>query len=113
MDKTGGAGEGSGDDEYLITRVATFKPVLNVVNYYGDQRKTSKIEVEEKWKRLRKNLENIRARNEFRVLAGDTNKLVGNGEQGVAGKHPELSLGGKLLRELLASRNWVLMNGMG
>ena len=41
------------------------------------------------------------------------NKWVGSGELGVPGNHPELSLGGRLLRELLASRNWVLVNGMG
>ena len=113
MDEAGGAGEGEGDDEFIITRVATFQPALNVVNYYGEQRKTSKLEVEEKWKRLRKELENIRARNEFCCLVGDLNKLVGNGEFGVRGNHPELSIGGKLLGELLASRNWVLVNGMG
>ena len=48
MDKSVGAGEGSGVDEYIITRVTTFSPVLNVINYYGEQRKTSKHEVEEK-----------------------------------------------------------------
>ena len=112
MDKTGGAGEGSEDDEYLITRIATFKPALNVINYYGEQRKTSKQEVEEKWQRLCKDLENIRARNEFCCLVGDMNKLVGNGEFGVPGNHPEMSLGGKLLGKLLESRNWVLVNGM-
>ena len=61
MDKTGGAGEGAEGDEYLITRVATFQPSLNVVNCYGEQRKTSKLEVEAKWRRLCRDLENIRA----------------------------------------------------
>ena len=61
----GGAGEGVAGDEYLITRIASFKPELNVVNCYGEQRKTTKTEVEEKWNRLRTELENIRARNEF------------------------------------------------
>ena len=88
-------------------------PVSSVINYYGEQRKTSKHEVEEKWKRLCQDLENIRARNEFCILGGDMNKWVGSGELGITGNHPELSIGGKLLRELLASRNWVLVNGMG
>ena len=113
MDKSGGAGEGRGVDEYIITRVTTFSPALNVINYYGEQRKTSKQEVEEKWKRLCQDLENIRARNEFCILGGDMNKWVGSGELGITGNHPQLSFGGKLLRELLASRNWVLVNGMG
>ena len=105
MDKTGGVGEGRGDDEYIITRVATFTPALNVVNCYGEQRKCTKTEIEEKWKRLRQELENIRARNEFCCLAGDLNKLVGNTELGVPGNHAEVSLGGRLLKEMLASRN--------
>ena len=44
MDKAGGAGEGVGNDEYLITRVPTFKPALNVVNCYGEQRKNTKLD---------------------------------------------------------------------
>ena len=113
MNSTGGAGESVKEDEYLITRVAMFRPALNVVNCYGEQRKISKSEVEEKWNRLCQDLETIRARNEFCVLCGDLNKLVGRGELGVPENHEEVSLGGKLLRGLLASRNWVLFNGMG
>ena len=75
--------------------------------------KTSKLEVEAKWRRLCRDLENIRARNEFAVLSGDLNKWVGSGELGVPGNHPEVSVGGRLLRELLDTRNWVLVNGMG
>ena len=74
MDKAGGAGEGVGNDEYLITRVATFKTSLNVVNCYGEQRKSTKLDVQEKWRRLQQDLEKIRARNEFAILAGDLNK---------------------------------------
>ena len=86
-----GAGEGAKGDEYLITRFACFNPALNVINCYGEQRGTPKTEVEEKWIRLRQEMENVRARNEFCVLAGDLNKLVGCGEFGVSGNHPELS----------------------
>ena len=113
MNNTGGAGESVKEDEYLITRVAMFRPALNVVNCYGEQRKISKSEVEDKWKRLCQDLETIRARNEFCVLCGDLNKLVGNGELGVPENNEEVSLGGKLLRGLLASKNWFLVNGMG
>ena len=113
MDKTGGAGEGVGNDEYLITRVATFKPALNVVNCYEEQRKSTKLDVQEKWKRIQQELENIRARNEFAILSGDLNKLVGNNEHEVPGSHAEESLGGRLLKEMLASRKSFLVNGMG
>ena len=76
---TVGAGEGCDDDEYLITRVESFKPALSVINCYGEQRKINKEVVEEKWKRLKKDMEDIRARGEFCCLTGDLNKLVGTG----------------------------------
>ena len=71
-----GAGEGKYDDEYLITRIEKFQPALSVINCYGEQRKTTKELMEEKWKRLVQEMNAIRARNEFCLLAGDLNKLV-------------------------------------
>ena len=108
-----GAGEGQMNDEYLITRIEKYEPPLNVINCYSEQRLTKVIDLEEKWKRLMKELNTIRARNEFCLLAGDLNKLVGNDEWGVNGNHPELSAGGKLLRALLANKDWILVNGLG
>jgi hypothetical protein len=46
-------------------------------------------------------------------LAGDLNKLVGQGNLGVTGNHPDISLGGRLLLDLLGTGNWVLVNGLG
>ena len=63
--------------------------------------------------RLRKEMEAIRARGEFCVCSGDLNKLVGRGEGGIPGNHPEISLGGRLLRGLLITGDWVLVNGLG
>ena len=60
-----GAGEGEKDDEYIITRIEAFTPALNVVNCYGEQRKTRKDEVEEKWGRLRKHMEEVRMSTAF------------------------------------------------
>ena len=51
-DSAVGAGEGQGEDEYLITRMECFSPAPNVINIYGEQRKTNKEEVERKWSRL-------------------------------------------------------------
>ena len=34
-----GAREGKEEDQYLITRVESFSPALNVINCYGEQRK--------------------------------------------------------------------------
>ena len=113
MDSTVGAGEGVGEDEYLVTRIECFSPALTVVNCYGEQRKFNKVEVEARWSRLRNDLENIRARKDFCVLGGDLNKLVGCDELGVPGNNPLTSPGGKLLRTLLATGAWILVNGLG
>ena len=69
--------------------------------------------MEEKWERLRSCMERIRAKQEFCLLQGDLNKLVGQGKFGVEGNHQEVSLGGKLLLDLLATGNWFLVNGLG
>ena len=108
-----GVGEGQGSDEFIITRVDKFKPAINVINCYGEQRKTKVEEVEAKWERLVKEMEAVRARGEFCLLAGDMNKLVGCDEAGVPGNHSEISPGGHLLRGLLATEDWVLVNGLG
>ena len=112
-DSAVGIGEGKGDDEFLITRIQKFRPALTIVNCYGEQRKTTNEEVVAKWNRLRKELEAIRMRKDFCVLTGDLNKLVGCDDLGVPGNNPELSKGGKLLREMLATKDWVLVNSLG
>ena len=82
-DCTVGVGQGEDEDEFLITRVECYRPALNVINCYGEQRSTRKEEVEKKWEKLRKEMERIRARKEFCLLAGDQNKHVGGGDLGV------------------------------
>ena len=47
------------------------------------------------------------------MLVGDLNKLVGSDEWGVRGNHPEVSPGGRLLREMFMTREWVLVNALG
>ena len=113
QDSAVGAGEGEEEDEFLITRIDTFSPALCVINSYGEQRRTNKEEVESRWSRLLKEMEAVRMRGDFCCYAGDLNKLVGTGEYGVPGNTSEISLGGRLLRELLAAGNWILVNGLG
>ena len=108
-----GAGQGEDEEEYLITRIECFSPALNVINCYGEQRSTKKEEVERKWERLRKEMENIRTRKEYCILAGDQNKHVGRGPMGVPGNNPDISVGGRLIRDLLSTGNWFLVNGLG
>ena len=107
-----GAGEGEQGDEVMVTRFDAFTPALNIINCYGEQRKTKVEDVERNWLRLKLKMEEIRARGEFCLLAGDLNKLIGSDELGVPGNHTEVSPGGRLLRDLLRTEDWVLVNSL-
>ena len=74
MDTAISAGEGIGDDEYIVTRIDAFYPAISIVNCYGEQRRENMEDIEAKWMRIKKDLDNIVARNEFCLLAGDINK---------------------------------------
>ena len=62
------AGEGQGEDEYQVVRLDCYNPPLNIINSYGEQEKVGKEEQEERWGRLRKEMEGIRERGELCVL---------------------------------------------
>jgi hypothetical protein len=85
--------EGTGVDEYLVTRLECFQLVLSMVNSYSEQESVGPGEQEARWGRLRKELEVIRARGDFRLLPGDLNKLVGCDSLGVQGNDPKVSRG--------------------
>ena len=70
-------------------------------------------EQEKRWGRLRKEMEGIRERGELCLLVGDQNKHIGADHLGVPGNHARVSAGGRLVRDLLATGDWVLVNGMG
>ena len=65
-----------------------------------------------KWGRLLKNLEEARLRGDHCLLVGDMNKQVGSDHLGVPGNHPEGTPGGHLIRDLVESGNWVMVNSM-
>ena len=44
------------------------------------------------------------------MLLGDYNRAIGNDRLGVAGNHPHVSFGGKLIRELLEDDHYILLN---
>ena len=105
------AGEGEGDDEYHVIRLDNFSPAINIINCYGEQDKDEKVVVG-RWGRLRKEMEVIVARQEHCLLVSDTNKHIGCDELGVAGNHAKVSRGGHLVRALLSTGEWVLINNM-
>ena len=112
-DSVVGAGESQGEDEYLITRLECYSPPLTIINCYREQEKVGEVEQEARWGRLRKELETVRARGEFCLLVGDLNKHVGCDDLGVRGNKPLVDRGGHLVRSLLATREWYLVNAMG
>ena len=106
-------GQGAGEDEYLIIRLDQFNPAICVVNCYGEQEgRVGKEEVNAKWERLLKELSKIKARGEECLFIGDLNKLVGNDQFGVAGNNDKISYGGQLLRELIATEEYCLINNL-
>ena len=106
-------GQGEGDDEFLIVRLDNFNPAICVVNCYGEQEdREGKDKVQARWARLRVELDKIKARGEECLLVGDLNKLVGNNMFGVTGNHSKVSMGGRLVRELIASKEYFLVNNM-
>ena len=106
-------GEGGDGDEWLAVRLAHVSPPITVLNCYGEQEaRSGKEEVLARWGRLLKELGAITARGDHCLLLGDMNKLVGRGPLGVPGNHPEVSQGGKLVRDLVQSGDWVLLNAI-
>ena len=93
-----------------MTRLDCYNPPLTIVNSYGEQDKVGKEEQEARWSRLRKELEDGRKRGDMCLLIGDQNKHVGADHLGVEGSLPRVSRGGHLVRDLLATGDWHLVN---
>ena len=107
-------GEGTEGDEYVIVRLGHVIPAVNIVNIYGDieSRAGGKDKILEKWIRLRKAVKEIKERGEGIVLIGDMNRHIGCGQYGVTGNSYEVSYGGQLVRELLQTEEFVLLNNL-
>ena len=57
-------------------------------------------------------VEEAKLRNDHVLVVGDLNKLVGSDHQGIPGNHPEVSVGGHLIRDLIESGEWLMVNSM-
>ena len=103
--------EGVDTDEYLVTRIDKVKPAIIIANVYGGQEsRMEKQEVLESWGRLKKELDEIKERDESCILLGDLNRAIGAGEKGVPGNNEKVSFGGELVRELLEDKEYILLN---
>ena len=101
-------------DEYIITRLENVQPALNIFNIYGlIESRTSQENILESWARIKKELAMIEARGEAVLIIGDLNRGVGGGELGVAGNKEKISFGGQLVRDLIDSEEYVIVNNLG
>ena len=106
-------GEGKEGDEYLITRFDMTDPAINVINIYGQQEtKTDKDEIEKSWLRLMEDVNDIEKRNEPILIIGDMNRSVGNDKWGIKGSKETISKGGHMIRNLLKTEMYVLVNNL-
>ena len=106
-------GEGANGDEYNIVRLDHTKPPLNVINWYGEQEsRTPNEDILQSWCRLRKDLKNIEDRGEATIVIGDMNRALGDGQWGIKGNKSNISFGGKLIRNLLESEEYILLNNL-
>ena len=93
--------EGEKNYIFLLIRLGHVEPALNVLNVNGGiETIMTKQEVTENWVRLKKEITNIKERDEGLVLIGDMNRAIINI---VEGNHPTVLHGGSLIRELLNS----------
>ena len=101
-------------DEYLVTRLENVQPALNILNIYGriETRAGGPDKILESWGRIKKELALIEARGEAVLIIGDLNRAVGCDDLGVEGNAPDLSYGGKLVRDLVATEEYVMFNNL-
>ena len=61
------------------------------------------------WEEILDVISKVEARNENLVIIGDANRLIGDV---IPGNDPKVSYGGKMIRSLLESDNYVLVNAI-
>ena len=100
--------DGPDNDEYIITRHSQFIVPINIINVYGEtENRTKNSDVEDRWYRIVTELKKIEYKGEFSVLIGDMNKHVGDV---IKGNHTKVTFGGQLIREILKTKKYVLLN---
>ena len=81
---------------------------INIVNVYGQQEGTSsKDDILSRWENIMKELIKIEAKEEYAIILGDINSHVGDI---IEGNDNEISIGEHLIRNLLLSEKYTLVN---
>ena len=110
---TAKVGEGIEEDKYNIVRLDHIYPLLNIINWYGEQEsKTPKEDILQSWSRLRKEIKTIEERGEAVMFIGDMNRAVGADDLGIKGNKTSISNGGKLIRDLMETKEFILLNNL-
>ena len=100
-----------GVDEFMVTRLESVEPALNIINIYGAiEERAANEDILESWMEIKKELNAIKQRGESVLVLGDLNRAVGNDSNGVAGNKKKISYGGSLVRELVESGDYVFLN---
>ena len=88
-------------------------PALNIINIYGCiEEKKSNDDILESWTQIKKELNKIKERDEAVIIIGDTNRAVGCDKNGVVGNKSKISYGGGLVRDLIESGDYFMMNSL-
>ena len=98
----------------MVTRLEHVNPALNIFNIYGqtETRAGGPDKILESWGRIKLELARIEARGEAVLILGDLNRAVGCDVLGVAGNASKVSYGGHLVRDLVASEEYFLLNNL-
>ena len=101
--------EGKDDEEIVIPRHGQFDIPINVINMYGSQEcRTSRDKIQEQWGNLLQEIAKIEAKEELFCIIGDLNRHVG--DLIVGNEKDKVSFGGQLIRELLDTGKYCLVN---
>ena len=98
----------------MVLRLEHVKPALNIINVYGRLESRTGVEkVSEGWAEILKELKQIESREEAILIIGNLNRAIGGGHEGINGNKLEISYGGKLIRDLISSGDFFLLNNLG
>ena len=97
----------------MIVCLEHVKPALNIVHVYGRiESRTGNDKVLEGWKQILKELSTIQSKKEAILIIGDLNRAVGDGLVGVVGNRSQVSFRGSLVRELISSGEYFVLNNL-
>ena len=100
-------------DEYMVVRLDHIKPALNIFHIYGQVEKRAGPEkVLEGWTQILQELGRIEATQEAILIVGDLNRAIGDDDAGVEGNKKEVSYGGGLVRNLIMSKRYFILNNL-